>query len=529
MHHLFKINYNLLAFLSLAICFSGCSNDDSVDGASVSIQNNGTLGDFLVDGNGKTLYFYTRDVDGQSQCTGGCLADWPVYYAPNLKPGDGVSADDFGSITRSDGEKQTTFKGLPLYYFKADGSRGDTKGEAVDNVWFVAKTSYSIMLANAQLVGNDGKSYMSNYQEGPGETQFFVDSVGRTIYYFTKDYKDTNKFTASDLNNNGTWPIFYTEIEDLPSTLNKSDFDEISVYGHDQLTYKGHPLYHFGGDAKAGDTKGVSVAAPGIWRVANSETLTAPDQPTVLLKNDQTLGNVLTDNQGRTLYFFSHDTKGTPTCTGDCNLTWPLFNVDQLILPNGGLLVAGDFGTIGEGASKQLTYKGRPLYHFSPTHDGIIEAAGQTGGENFANFWYVAKPDYSLMIGFGQLVGLDGKNYTSAYVEGNGATRYFTDADGRTIYLFTHDSNNHNTFTAPDLSNNNLWPIFHVAINHLPTGMSAADFGEITVGGESQLTYKGWPLYYFGQDNSKGDAKGVSVITPGTWRVTNGDTGPAPQ
>jgi len=133
------------------------------------------------------------------------------------------------------------------------------------------------------------------------------------------------------------------------------------------------------------------------------------------------------------------------------------------------------------------------------------------------------------MVASAQLVGLDGKNYTGAYVEGAGNTRYFTDAAGRTLYGFTNDSQNTNTFTQPDFSNDGAWPIFHVDIDRLPTGMNASDFGEIDVHGRMQLTYKGWPIYYFGQDAARGDNKGVSVPVPGKWPVITADTGPAPQ
>lgn len=384
------------------------------------------------------------------------------------------------------------------------------------------------MLANAQLIGKDGKSYNSSYQEGTGETQYFVDSHGRTLYTFVFDYKDVNKFTAANLSNNGVWPIFHVDIDALPSPMNAADFGEIDVYGNPQLTYKGNPLYYFGEDTNPGENKGVSVPTPGIWPVARPQTTVAPEQPTVMLRNHATLGNILTDNQGRTLYIFARETKGTAACTGGCLNRWPIFNVSEIVLPQGGLLETGDFGSIGDGATKQITYKGKPLYHYAPGNDGVVETAGQTGGENFGTVWFVAKPDYSLMIASAQLVGLDGKNYTSAYVEGTGVTKYFTNADGRTLYVFTNDSENTNTFTAANFSNDGAWPIFHVAIEHLPTGMNVTDFGEINVHGRMQLTYKGWPVYQFGQDAALGDTKGVSVPVPGKWRVINGDTPVAP-
>jgi hypothetical protein len=40
-----------------------------------------------------------------------------------------LKASDFASITREDGKKQTTYKGMPLYYFARDAASGDTKGD----------------------------------------------------------------------------------------------------------------------------------------------------------------------------------------------------------------------------------------------------------------------------------------------------------------------------------------------------------------------------------------------------------------
>jgi predicted lipoprotein with Yx(FWY)xxD motif len=518
----------LFLVIALPLAFTACDDDDSINVGSVKLKSTAALGDIMVDGKGMTLYIFSKDVQGESRCSGACLDSWPVYHATNIKPGAGIDVADFSSITRSDGTAQTTYKGWPLYYFSGDNASGDTQGEAQGNVWFVAKPNYSLMLAKAQLVGRDGKSYTSSYQEGAGETEYLVDASGRTLYTFSKDFNNTNKFTKADLSNNAVWPVFHTAIDALPSVLNSADFATIDVFGMPQLTFKGHPLYYFGEDVNSGETKGVSFPTPGIWPIANTQTTTAPAQPTVLMANHATYGNVLTDNIGRTLYFFARDTKGTSNCAGTCSTRWPRFDAGQIVLPAGSTLIASDFATIGDGATRQTTYKGRPLYYFSANNDGSIEAAGQIGGENFGEVWYVAKPDYSLMVASSQLVGLDGKNYTSTYAEGNGNTRYFTDAAGRTLYAFSNDSKDTNTFTAADLSNNAVWPIFHTAITKLPTGMTAADFGTITVHGQSQLTYRGWPLYYFGQDTAKGDNKGVSVSSPGVWPVVNGSTAAAP-
>ncbi len=54
------------------------------------------------------------------------------------------------------------------------------------------------------------------------------------------------------------------------------------------------------------------------------------------------------------------------------------------------------------------------------------------------------------------------------------------------------------------------------------------DFGKIDVYGRTQLTYKGWPLYYFGQDSVRGDNKGISFPAPGVWPIANENTPVAP-
>jgi predicted lipoprotein with Yx(FWY)xxD motif len=308
--------------------------------------------------------------------------------------------------------------------------------------------------------------------------------------------------------------------------LSATDFGEIDVYGKKQLTYKGWPLYFFGQDQNRGETKGVSVPSPGVWPIVNLNTAQASDVPTILVSNNAEYGNILTDNLGHSLYFFTKDPDGTNHCTGGCALKWPVFYTDKIILKSGSSLNQSDFSsiTLGDGTTKQTTYKGWPLYYYAPAGDEVIEDPGATAGDGVGTVWYIAKPDFSLMIADAQLVGNDGKNYKSDYTEGDGVTKYFVDAMGRTLYIFVNDSKDTNNFTNPDLSNNGSWPIFYTDITQLPSGMNKEDFGEITVYDQKQLTFKGWPVYYFGNDTNRGQNKGVSVPSPGIWPILNNDT-----
>jgi len=238
---------------------------------NVKITTNSSLGDIITDGNGMTLYFFTKDAFGSSLCTNGCVNIWPIFYADSLIIGEGLNLDDFGTITRDDSSKQTTYKGWPLYYFYNDLAPGDVNGENVNGIWYVAKPDYSIMLINNQLIGHDGVSYNGNYEPGEEVIQYFVDDYGRTLYTFKNDTYDSNNFTAEDFSNNGVWPIYEEELGSVPSILDNSYFNEIDVFGHKQLTYKGWPLYYFGQDSmKRGYNKGISFPAPGVWPVAQT-------------------------------------------------------------------------------------------------------------------------------------------------------------------------------------------------------------------------------------------------------------------
>lgn len=277
------------AFVWLLSC-----NNDTTEPAGVASDNSvnlttTSLGQTLTGVDGKTLYFFAADADGKSACTSfQCLANWYTFYADKatLQVGTGLNAADFGEITRADGRLQTTYKGWPLYYFKNDAKAGDVLGENVGNVWFVAKPNYTVMLTSAQLTGHDGKNYTTantvSYTEGLGSTLYLTDAKGRTLYGFNRDKKNVNNYTRSDFSNNAVWPLFEVaaaSLGDVPSALKKSDFSSIKVFGRDQLTYKGWPLYYFDQDlATRGLNKGITFPRLGVWPIVNATTPEAPAQ-----------------------------------------------------------------------------------------------------------------------------------------------------------------------------------------------------------------------------------------------------------
>jgi len=92
-----------------------------------------SFGSMLVDGNGVTLYVFSLDTPGTSNCSGDCAREWPPLrsFGGKPQPGPGVGASDVGSIQRPDGSGQVTFDGHPLYYYSGDASPGDSNGHGV--------------------------------------------------------------------------------------------------------------------------------------------------------------------------------------------------------------------------------------------------------------------------------------------------------------------------------------------------------------------------------------------------------------
>jgi predicted lipoprotein with Yx(FWY)xxD motif len=281
-----KLSYLIIiaAFTMVSVLTVSCSKSSSSDPnpeeqtnvTGVQLSQNTTFGSILTDNKARSLYFFSNDAATTSTCVDGCAVVWPVFYVENPSIGTGLAATDFGVITRADGSKQTTYKGWPLYYYKDDAKAGDTNGDAVGGIWFIAKADYSVMISNAQLIGHDDAQYNDQGIAGTGASKYLVDANGHTLYLFSRDTHDTNTFTRSDFSNDAIWPMdVVANVGSIPSTLDKSQFSTISVFGKTQLVYKGHPLYFFGQDnATRGNTKGVSFPTPGaaIWKVLNSTT-----------------------------------------------------------------------------------------------------------------------------------------------------------------------------------------------------------------------------------------------------------------
>jgi predicted lipoprotein with Yx(FWY)xxD motif len=104
-------------------------------GAAIVVAST-DLGDILQDGEGRTLYLFNPDAQGDSTCYDDCADAWPALVE-EVSAGDGVDASLMGTTTRTDGAVQVTYNGWPLYYFSGDAAPGDTNGQALNDVWWV--------------------------------------------------------------------------------------------------------------------------------------------------------------------------------------------------------------------------------------------------------------------------------------------------------------------------------------------------------------------------------------------------------
>lgn len=111
----------------------------AVDGNSVLlslINNNATKGDFLADPNGMTLYSFDNDTNGVSNCYDICAQNWPAYMLTNIPS---TLPTNWSVTTRTDGTKQYTYKGMPLYFYSKDTKPEDVTGDGVGGVWHLVK------------------------------------------------------------------------------------------------------------------------------------------------------------------------------------------------------------------------------------------------------------------------------------------------------------------------------------------------------------------------------------------------------
>jgi predicted lipoprotein with Yx(FWY)xxD motif len=135
-------------------------------------------------------------------------------------------------------------------------------------------------------------------------------------------------------------------------------------------------------ESEAAESEAAASEAPASEA---AESTAAGGDGTVLVATSD-LGDILTDADGMTIYYFANDTEGVSNCTEDCLANWPPVIVDGE--PTAGDGVDAELGTIDVESGTQLTVNGFPAYYFAGD-----QAAGDVNGQAVGDVWWVFGPD----------------------------------------------------------------------------------------------------------------------------------------
>lgn len=119
---------------------------------------------------------------------------------------------------------------------------------------------------------------------------------------------------------------------------------------------------------------GLAFAAPAIPFAA--------DLPASIQTGETSVGVVLTDAKGMTLYIFDEDKSGETVCYAKCAKNWPPLRAAEGAQPMGAFTLVER-----KDGGHQWAKDGKPLYTW--TKD---KAPGDVTGDNFRDIWHVAKP-----------------------------------------------------------------------------------------------------------------------------------------
>lgn len=136
---------------------SGSSGMSSASTADL-LKIKTSAGPVLADSKGFTLYWYAKDTRMTSSCTGGCAQAWPPLTGTGMA-GMGVHlTGKLGTITRTGGLTQVTYKGHPLYLYAGDTEPGQIKGNGLGGVWHVMHVSAVSAVSASSLMMGAGSS-----------------------------------------------------------------------------------------------------------------------------------------------------------------------------------------------------------------------------------------------------------------------------------------------------------------------------------------------------------------------------------
>jgi len=209
----------------------------------------------------------------------------------------------------------------------------------------------------------------------------------------------------------------------------------------------------------------------------------------ISVSTSKDLGKILVGPTGMTLYIFTVDPLNSSVCEGGCAKAWPPLTVKAASDVTHDASIPGTFSTITrKDGSLQVTYNGMALYYWFKD-----KVAGDTTGNRVTRNWWVVPP----ATVYGQELPKVGN--------------VLVGPTGMTLYIFTKDTPDTSTCTGDCLK---AWPALTVkSADDIVPGVNLPGKWGTTKrdDGSLQVTYNGWPLYYFAKDKAIGDATGENV------------------
>ncbi|MFB9840212.1 COG4315 family predicted lipoprotein [Actinoallomurus acaciae] len=135
------------------------------------------------------------------------------------------------------------------------------------------------------------------------------------------------------------------------------------------------------------ESPGAPESSPPAATESPGATVSPAPGPVTINAKDTSVGKILVDDKGMTLYLFDKDKDGKSSCTGECEKQWPPVVTTEKATAGQGV-DASKLGTTDRpDGTKQVTYNNHPLYHYvKDTKPGDMN--GQ-GAQAFDGKWYV--------------------------------------------------------------------------------------------------------------------------------------------
>ncbi len=165
-----------MLFIALAVVACGSSNYTSTGSSggstptsstssapiiqTASATVNGQSVTILTNAQGMTLYYFKPDTATKTACTGACAGNWPpLLFTGTGTPASANSLPGTLSVATLENGQQVEYNGHPLYTFAQDTAPGQTNGEGIKGVWFVATPNIPVQGAPQATPTSNGYGY----------------------------------------------------------------------------------------------------------------------------------------------------------------------------------------------------------------------------------------------------------------------------------------------------------------------------------------------------------------------------------